>query len=283
MSPLRSRFCDYMILRGFSANTHESYLHAMVELVRYYRRSPDQLSNDEIQAFLVHIITVRRLAWSTVNVYFSAFRCFYEKVLRRERVAFHIPPRGRSHHRPFVLSRQTVERILLAARNLKHHALLAMVYGSGLRVSEVCRLQPHHIESAPDRMLVRVEQGKGHKDRYTILSQAALAILRNYWRSYCPGPWLFFGCDKLQHMCSGTAQRIYYQACSRAGVSEAHGIHSLRHAFATHLMENGVPLFTLKRWMGHSALTTTAGYCHVTSEHLHSVVSPLDCLTNIRS
>ena len=278
MSPLRSRFCDYMTLRGFSPRTHESYLHAMIELARYYRRSPDQLSNEEIQAFLVHVITVRRLAWSTVNVYFSAYRCFYEKVLRWDRADFHIPPRGRSHHRPFVLSRQTVKQILQAPRNLKHRALLAMVYGSGLRVSEVCCLRPHHIESSPDRMMVRIEQGKGHKDRYTILSQTALDILRTYWRAYRPGPWLFFGRDKLQPMCSGTALQVYNQACSRAGVIETHGIHSLRHAFATHLMENGVPLFTIKRWMGHSALATTAGYCHVTSEHLRSVISPLDCL-----
>lgn len=278
MSPLRSRFCQYMILRGFSPRTHESYLHAMVALARHYRRSPDQLSNEEIQAFLVHIITVHRLSWSTVNVYFSAYRCFYEKVLRWDRVDFHIPPRGRSHHRPFILSRPDVKQILQAPRNLKHRALLAMVYGSGLRVSEVCHLRPHHIESSPDRMMVRIEQGKGHKDRYTILSQAALDILRNYWRAYHPGPWLFFGRDKLQPMDSGTALHVYYQACRRAGVIEAHGIHSLRHAFATHLMENGVPLFTIKRWLGHSALATTAGYCHVTNDHLRSVISPLDSL-----
>jgi len=278
MSPLRSRFCDYMTLCGFSPRTHESYLHAMIELARYYRRSPDQLSNEEIQAFLIHVITVRRLAWSTVNVYFSAYRCFYEKVLHWDRANFHIPPRGRSHHRPVVLSRQAVKQILQAPRNLKHRALLAMVYGSGLRVSEVCHLRPHHIESSPDRMMVRVEQGKGHKDRYTILSQAALDILRNYWIAYRPGPWLFFGRDKLKPMDSASALHVYYQACNRAGVSEAHGIHSLRHAFATHLMENGVPLFTIKRWLGHSALATTAGYCHVTSEHLRSVVSPLGCL-----
>lgn len=278
MSPLRSRFCDYMTLRGFSPRTHESYLHAMIELARYYRRSPDQLSNEEIQTFLIHVITVRRLAWSTVNVYFSAYRCFYEKVLHWDRADFHIPPRGRSHHRPVVLSRQAVKQILQAPRNLKHRALLAMVYGSGLRVSEVCHLRPHHIESSPDRMMVRVEQGKGHKDRYTVLSQAALDLLRNYWIAYRPGTWLFFGRDKLKPMDSASALHVYYQACDRAGIIEAHGIHSLRHAFATHLMENGVPLFTIKRWLGHSALATTAGYCHVTSEHLRSVVSPLDCL-----
>lgn len=278
MSPLRSRFIDFMILRGFSPRTRASYLHALIELTRYYRRSPDQLSNAEIQAFLAQIITARRLAWSTVNVYFSAFRCFYEQVLHWDRTAFHIPPRGRSQHRPLVLSRSEVQRILQATPNLKHRALLAMVYGSGLRVSEVCRLRPHHIESAPDRMLVRVEQGKGHKDRYTVLSRQALVMLRDYWREFRPGPWLFFGRDKLQPLCPGTAQQIYHQAGQRAGLAAAHGIHSLRHAFATHLMENGVPLFTIKRWLGHRALATTAGYCHVTSEHLRSVVSPLDLL-----
>jgi site-specific recombinase XerD len=171
-----------------------------------------------------------------------------------------------------------VRRILKAPRSLKHKALLTLVYGSGLRVSEVVTLKPHHIESASERMLVRVEQGKGHKDRYTILSRHSLDLLRTYWRKYRPTDWLFSGFDRSRHMAKGTAQRIYYEACERAGLKNAHGIHSLRHAFATHLLEQGTDLLLIKRCLGHASLTTTAGYCHLSAERLRQVRSPADTL-----
>jgi site-specific recombinase XerD len=177
-----------------------------------------------------------------------------------------------------VLDRETVRKILEAHKNLKHRALLALTYGSGLRVSEVIRLKPHHIESAPDRMVVRVEQGKGRKDRYTLLSRHSLELLRAYWRKSRPTEWLFFGFDRSKPINKGTAQRIYYSACKAAGVGKRAGIHSLRHAFATHLLEQGVDLLVIKRCLGHSALATTAQYCHVTTDHLQKVRSPADVL-----
>lgn len=278
MGELRDKFTTYMTLRGFSPRTHESYMHAMEELVRFYRVSPDRLSNEQIQRFLNHIITERKLEWSTVNVYFSTYRRFYYRVLKWDQIRFSIPPRGRSKKRPAVLSREKVRAIIDAPSNIKHRAVLYMVYGSGLRVSELCRLQPHHIESDPERMVVRVEQGKGRKDRYTLLSRKALNLLKDYWRACRPGPWLFFGLDKSRPMSVGTAQQIYYQACRKAGVEHACGIHTLRHCFATHLMDAGAPIYALKRWLGHSALSTTAGYCHLTREQWQKIRSPLDTL-----
>jgi site-specific recombinase XerD len=177
-----------------------------------------------------------------------------------------------------VLARETVRKILEAPRSLKHRALLTLVYGSGLRVSEVVLLKPRHIESAPDRMVVRVEQSKGRKDRYTILSKHSLLLLRTYWRKYRPKEWLFPGYDCSRHMAKGTAQSIYINACKAAGLDRCHGIHSLRHAFATHLLEQGTDLISIKRCLGHSALSTTAMYCHISTEHLRTVRSPADVM-----
>jgi len=278
MGALRERFEQYMRLRGFAEKTQQSYRHAMVDLVRAYRVSPDRLTTEQIQSHLDRVIRERRAAWSTANVYFSAYRCFYHEVLKRKEAEFSLPPRGKSRKRPYVPDRESVRRILDSACNLKHQALLTLVYGSGLRVSEVVNLKPSHIESAPDRMLVRVEQGKGRKDRYTILSRQSLELLRTYWLQYHPTEWLFPGYDQTRHIAIGTAQVIYNKACQRAGLKNARGIHSLRHAFATHLLEQGTDLLLIKRCLGHSSLTTTAGYCHLSAERLRQVRSPADTL-----
>ena len=278
MGALREQFLQYMRLKGFAARTLESYERALVELARAYRVSPDTLSNAQIQAHLDHLIQVRKLAWCTVNVHVSAYRCFYGEMLKRPTAEFSLPPRGRARKRPKVLDREAVRKILEAPRCLKHRALLTVVYGSGLRVSEVVHLKPCHIESAVDRMVVRVEQGKGRKDRYTLLSRHSLELLREYWRKYQPTDWLFFGFDRSKPMARGSAQHIYNLACKAAGLGKRNGIHSLRHAFATHLLEQGTDLLVIKRCLGHSSLSTTAQYCHLSAEHLRKVRSPADSL-----
>ena len=278
MGALRERFQRHMRLKGFAEKTQESYERAVVDLTKEYRVSPDTLSNDQIQSHLDRVLREQHLAWSTMNVRVSAFRLFYGDLLKRPTAEFSLPPRGRSRKRPVVLDRATVRRILEAPKSLKHRALLTLVYGSGLRVSEVVKLKPHHIESAPDRMVVRVEQGKGRKDRYTLLSLRSLELLRAYWRKYRPTDWLFPGYGRAGHVARGTAQVIYYKACDAAGITTARGIHSLRHAFATHLLEQGTDLLVIKRCLGHSALSTTAQYCHLTADHLRKVRSPADTL-----
>ena len=276
MSPLREAVLLQMRLRGFAAKTFDAYIYALEELCRFYRRPLETLTCAEVQRFLDEIITVRKLAWATVNVYFSAYRFLYERVLKRSAREFSIPPRGRSGRRPGVLNREEVERLIAAPRNVKHRALLGMAYGSGLRVSELVRVKIADIDRV--RMMLRVEQGKGHKDRYTVLSSRALALLEELWRRERPEVYFFTGQDGARPICDGTAQAVYYAALRTSGVRRVGGIHVLRHCFATHLMENGVDIYTIRRWMGHTALVTTGRYMHVTAEHLATVRSPMDTL-----
>jgi site-specific recombinase XerD len=276
MSALREAVLLQMRLRGFAAKTVEAYIHALEGLARFYRRPLETLSCEEVQRFLDEVITVRKLAWATVNVYFSAYRFLYEQVLKRPDRQFSIPRRGRSGKRPGVLNRQEVERLIETPRNVKHRALLGMTYGSGLRVSEVVRVKLADIDRG--RMMLRVEQGKGHKDRYTVLSSRALKLLEELWRVYRPAEFFFTGQDGIRPICDGTAQAVYYAALRTSGVRRVGGIHVLRHCFATHAMEAGTDIYTIRRWMGHTSLVTTGRYMHVTAEHLATIRSPLDML-----
>ncbi len=279
MTKLREEVLLHMRLRGLSPRTHESYIYALEQLARFYWRALETLTYKEVQAFLDYLITERKLAWATINVYFSAYRLLYEKVLNRPKKEFSIPRRGRSGKRPGVLSQEEVNRVINAPNNIKHQALLTMAYGSGLRVSEVIKIQPKHIDR--DRMMLFVDCGKGHKDRYTILSNKALKLLEEHWHTNKPVDYLFFGRDRNAPMSVGTAQAIYHQALKKSNVRHVGGIHVLRHCFATHLMENGTDIYTIKKWLGHRSLVTTGRYMHVTMEHLLKVKSPLDTLHKI--
>ena len=264
-----------MVLRGLSPNTQEAYVLAVLGLARYYNQSPAKLSNDQIQAYLLYLIKDRCLDWSTLNVAFSAMRCFYTQILKWDETRFHIPTRSRQKKLPRILSIQETSRLLGVVTNPKHRALLMTVYGAGLRVSEVVRLKPDHIES--DRMLIRVELAKGRVDRYTILQERLLEELRIYWRVYRPGrEWLFPGRDRNRPMSIATAQRIYNQARDKAGITRGRGIHTMRHCFATHMLEAGEDLDTIQRWMGHKSIVTTSGYLHVCKPRQKTAKSPLD-------
>ncbi|MEI7902878.1 MAG: site-specific integrase [bacterium] len=279
MSALREVVLLQMRLRGFAVKTVDAYIHALEQLWEFFKRPLERLSCEEVQRFLDEIITVRKLAWATVNVYFSAYRFLYEQVLKQPPHTFSIPRRGRSGTRPGVLNREEVERLIDAPRSLKHRALLAMTYGSGLRVSEVVRVRIADIDRG--RMMLRVVQGKGHKDRYTVLSQRALSLLEDLWRYEHPAEYFFARVHGDRPICDGTAQAVYYAALRTSGVRRVGGIHVLRHCFATHLMEAGVDIYTIKRWLGHTALVTTGRYMHVTAEHLAKVKSPLDTLYEV--
>ena len=273
---LRKQFNDHMILRGFSPKTKDAYIGAVAGLAKYYHLSPDKLNNDQIQAYLLHLINDRKLAWSSVNVAFSGLRCFYTQVLKWDETRFHIPSRPRQKKLPKLLSLKQVRDLLKAASNIKHRTVLMTVYGGGLRVSEVVRLKPHHIES--ERMMIRVEQGKGKKDRYTILPQSLLDQLKTYWKACRPHSWLFFGRDKDKPMPIATAQGIYNSAKNKAGINKGNGIHTLRHCFATRLLDQGADIYTIKQMLGHTTLVTTSKYLHTTKEKITAVKSPLDNL-----
>ena len=285
MGELGRKFRQHMLLRGFAEATKESYEYALVDLVRAYDgKSPDLLTNEQIQAHVARLTTHRKLAWTTLNVRVSAYRCFYQDLLKRSDAEFSLPRRGKAHIRPHVLDRASVQKILDAPVNLKHRALLAMTYGSGLRVSEVCHLRACHIESAPDRMMVRVEQSKGRKDRYTLLSQRALESLRAYWLQERPTEWLFTRTGGQGPMTTEGVSHVYKTACAKAGIprDRAHGIHTLRHCFASHLMEDGVALPVIQRLLGHRDLSTTSVYCHVSHALLENVRSPCDRLSAVK-
>ena len=238
----------------------------------------ETLTCAQVQTFLDYLITTRKLACATVNVYFSAYRLLYEQILNRPKKEFPIPRRGRSGKRPGVLSQEEDKRLINSPENIKHRAFLAMAYGSGLRVSGVIKIQSKEIDR--DRMMLLVDCGKGHKDRYTILSKKALKLLEEHWYRNKPLDYFFFGRDRNAPMSIGTAQAIYHQALKRSDVRHVGGIHVLRHCFATHLMEHGTDIYTIKKWMGHRSLVTTGRYMHVTKEHIMKTKSPLDNLLN---
>lgn len=267
-------FTNYLYLQRVAPKTRQAYLYSIKSLSTYFRQPADQLTNDQIQEYLLHCIQEKKLAWATCNVLFCGLKKYYQGFLGRDKTGFSIPPRPRSHQLPMLLSREEVGSILKATGNLKHLALLTLIYGSGLRVSEAVRLQAEHIDSK--KMLVRIDQSKGRKDRYTVLSKHSLELLRDYWRTYQPGKWLFFAGDKNKPMPSETAQKIYYLAKQKAGVTRGRGIHTLRHCFATHALEQGVQLFILKRWLGHASIKTTCMYLHASPEMLLNSASPLD-------
>ncbi len=227
MGALRTKMIEEMKLRNFSPRTQESYVSAMVGLVRHYRQSPDQLSQDEIRSYLLHL-EERGLSPSSRNVAISGLKFFYHQILGWNERDLFIPPRKRTWVLPEVLSPTEVERLLEAPVKLRDRCLLMTAYAAGLRVSELCHLKLTDID--PERMMIRVEQGKGKKDRYTILSARLLSELRQYKQAYQPVTWLFFGKDTNHPLDLSTAQRIYNLAKQKAGIQKGKGIHTMRYA-----------------------------------------------------
>jgi site-specific recombinase XerD len=276
MTELRQKMIDQMTLRGLSPKTHAAYLHAVSGLARHFATPPDQLGQEQIQAYLLHLMRERKLAWSSVNVATQGIRFFYHRTLGWERLRLEIPPCKRPTKVPEVLSTAEVGRLLAAARNPKHRALLTTSYATGVRVSELVGLRLDDIDA--ERMVVRVRQGKGKKDRHTLLSAQLLEELRGYYRAYRPEDWLFFGTRRQWPMAASTAGKIYHAAKERAGIRREGGIHTLRHSFATHLLEAGVDLRRIQELLGHSSIVTTMRYLRVRRSHLVDTPSLLELL-----
>lgn len=211
-SDLKTQFLNQMTLQRFSHYTKANYLRGIEGLAQFYHQSPDTLTNDQIQEYLRYLLEDRKLAWGSCNNYFSGIIFFYRKVCKWDETRFQLPPRPRVKKLPLIFSMEEVQRLFAAAKNVKHRVLLKTIYSAGLRVSEAVRLQPHHIESDPSRMMIRVEQGKGSKDRYTVLSRKLLVELRAYFRKYRPRTWLFLGYTTGMHMSVAAAQRAFYLA-----------------------------------------------------------------------
>ncbi|MGH8632136.1 MAG: tyrosine-type recombinase/integrase [Burkholderiales bacterium] len=278
MTPLRRRMIDAMLLRGFAARTQEAYCAAVGALARHYDRSPETLGTEQLQSYLLHLITEKKLAYASVNQASCAFRFLFGTVLRQPEVHLAIPMAKVPKRLPQILSREEVTRLIEASATLRGRTLLTTTYAAGLRVSEVCALQLADIESAPDRMCLKVRQGKGCEDRYTLLSPRLLDALRRYWREHRPRHWLFPNDSASAPIDVSTAQRIYCAARDAAGIPREGGIHSLRHAFATHLLEVGVDLPTIQRLLGHGYISTTMRYLHLARSRVTGTTSPLELL-----
>jgi integrase/recombinase XerD len=265
MTPLRQHMLDALELRGMAMRTREAYIDAVARLARHYRRSPDALSADEVQQYLLHLLRERKLARSSVNQYGCAYRFLYGTVLGRDGAALQIPLAAMPQRLPEILSREELARLFAATRSLKARTFLMTAYGTGLRLSELCHLRVEHIDSAADRMCIRVVQGKGAKDRYVPLDAEVLQLLRAWWRVAHPEGWLFSAArDKRVPLDVKTAQRWYRAACAHAGITKHGGIHTLRHDYATHLLEGGYDLYSLQQWLGHRQVSTTTRYLHLT-------------------
>ena len=264
MTPLRQRMLDALELRGMAVRTREAYIDAVARLARHYRRSPDALSADEVQAYLLHLLRERKLARSSVNQYGCAYRFLYGTVLGLDGHVFQVPLAPAPQRLPEILSREELARLFAAARQLKARAFLMTAYGTGLRVSELTHLRVEHIDSAIDRMCIRVVQGKGAKDRYVPLDAEVLQLLRAWWRVAHPQGWLFSAArDPHVPLDVKSAQRWYRAACAHAGITKTGGIHTLRHAWATHTLEAGYDLYSLQQWLGHRYVSTTTRYLHL--------------------
>jgi len=279
MTPLRQRMIEDMRLRNLSPNTIDAYVSAVAQFARYYGRSPEQLDGEQARGYLLHLVQDQHANWSRYNQARCALQFLYRFILKQEERFERLPCARAPKRLPTVLSPDELRRLFdVVARHPKHKALLLTLYGAGLRISEALNLRPADIDA--QRMFIHVRGGKGNKDRLVKLSPQLLAVLRDYWRQCRPsGGWLF-GQDRRPEraMDCATAERMVARAARRAGITRRVSPHTLRHSYATHLLEAGVDLRSIQMLLGHANLKTTARYTHVSDQHLRSVVSPLDRL-----
>lgn len=276
MNTLREKMLAELQLRGITPRTQTAYLREIAKLENYFNRSPEELGEEEVKEYLVHMLEDRGLSSGTYKYYAAGIKFLYRTTLNRGEVVEKIKYPKAKIKLPVVLDLSEVRTMLSVMENLKHRAVLTITYSAGLRVSETTHLKVTDIDSK--RMMVRVRQGKGGKDRYTILSKTTLECLREYWRAYRPKDWLFEGQKEGSHICYTSIRNIFVEAKERAGITKPVGPHSLRHAFATHLIEAGTSLHHVQLLLGHKSPKTTTVYLHVSKMNLAQVCSPLDSI-----
>ena len=276
MSTLREQMVADLQLRGITPRTQKEYLREVSNLAKYYNKSPQDLGEKEVKEYLVHMLKDRGISVGTYRTYVAGIKFLYTTTLDRPEVVEKIKYPKSTHKLPEVLDLSEIKALLSVMDNLKHRALLTMTYSAGLRASEVARLRVSDIDSK--RMMVRVQQGKGRKDRYSILSKTALECLREYYRQYRPSQWLFEGQSEDTHICYTSIRNIFREAKERAGITKPATPHTLRHSFATHLIEAGTSLHHVQLLMGHRSPSTTTVYLHVSRMNLAQVTSPLDTM-----
>ena len=277
MGKLRDEMLVDLQLSGAKPKTQKTYLREVENLTKHFNRSQEELGEAELKEYMLYLINKRHLSEGTFRFYVAGLKFFYRTTLKRDWPVEKIRHPRSKRKLPVVLDISEVESLFSVTKNLKHKVILMMTYSSGLRASETARLKLTDIDSK--RMTVRVNDGKGGKDRYSILSKTTLEHLRRYWRKYRPTEWLFEGQKKDEHITVHSIQLMFYAAKKRAGITKPVSVHTLRHSFATHLIEAGTSLHHVQLLLGHRSPTTTTVYLHVSRLNLSQVISPLDQAT----
>ena len=281
ISPLRQRMLEDMRMRKLSPKTQSAYIRAVRNLARFLGRSPDTATPDDLRSYQLHLVDSGTSA-ITINTTITALKFFFETTVRRADVmgmmkSVHVP-----HKLPVVLSREEVARLIRCAGSLKYQAALSVAYGAGLRASEVVALKVGDIDS--ERMALRIDQGKGSKDRYAMLPPLLLDCLRAWWREaraqglMFDGGWIFPGQDPVNPLTTRQLNRAIHAAATAAGIDKRVSMHTLRHSFATHLLEQKVDIRVIQVLLGHKKIETTTVYTQVATALLREVVSPLEIL-----
>ena len=280
MKPLREKMIKMMKLRNFSARTQDCYVRAVERLSRYCRKSPDSITPEEVQNFLLFLQEDKGLSFSSCNQAKAGILFFFKYVLKNNSLSVELPSRKTVHKLPQVLSRDEVAKLLDATTSLRDLLLLELLYSAGLRTEELMKLKVADIDSK--RMTIRVVQSKGHKDREALLSERVLKRLREYWSIYKPVDYLFPAKkDALSSpMCSSVVRKMFKQAKKKAGITKTGSLHMLRHSFATHMLEAGYDIRTIQILLGHNHISTTMMYLHISIGKSSRVVSPLDTFSS---
>src|SRR5882672_1941182 len=276
MTPLRQRMLEDMQLRDFSRHTQDSYLLQFTQFARYFAKSPEVLGPEEIPTYQLYLATEKKLAPRSIQIAASALRFLYKVTLKQPWDVEELPTPKKPQTLPVILSREEVSHFLESIRTLKQRTVLTVCYAAGLRIAEAIQLKITDIDS--QRMVIRVDQGKGRKDRYVMLSPALLTLLRTYWKAQRPRDWLFPSKLPGRPITTSALQQACQQARRRAGLKKAISPHSLRHTFATHLLEAGTDVRTIQLLLGHRSLSTTARYLKVATSTVCATTSPLDLL-----
>ena len=277
MTTLRERMMEDMKMRNLAQNTQASYIHRVSMFARHFGRSPETIGPEQIRSYQLYLTTEKKLAPGTIAVTVAALRFLYNVTLQRQWVLEQVLPMPKIPDTlPVVLSPEEVLQFLDGVPHIKHRTILTSCYAAGLRISEAVHLKPAHIDS--QRMVIRVEQGKGQKDRYVMLSLRLLETLRHWWRTERPSHWLFPGKSADKPITRHAVEKACQEAYSRCGITKPVTPHSFRHAFAVHMLENGTDVRTIQLLLGHRSLSTTANYLRIATTKVCSATSPLDLL-----
>lgn len=277
MGKLHDQMKEDLLLKAYSPHTIRNYLRCARHFARHYMRSPEEMGEQEVRDFLLHLVRDRQASPATLDMYVNALKFLYNITLKQPEVVRGISHPKRPNTLPVILSPEEVLRIFAAIRSVKHKAIIATAYAAGLRISEVCGLRIADIDS--HRMRIHVRSGKGKKDRYVMLAESLLDLLRQYYQKVRPkGEYLFPGYNPQRPLCTTAVSQVLRKVVRQTGLSKKVSMHTLRHCFATHLLEAGTDIRILQVLLGHSSIRTTLRYTHVTDPLVQKLVSPLDLI-----